>query len=156
MKHCVWRLFPILLLLVFITGCGQDTQELSQSETALQSPTAALNIPPSKPPVKADRPPAQAPPIEPKPEGTPSAQAADISKPSSEAPQEMPDALVVGAWMLGMLSGGQFNADTGKYEGGASGMGQIYTFKARMEPIRHSSLAISFGSRAITALGTAC
>ncbi len=39
------------------------------------------------------------------------------------------DASVVGSWTLGMLSGGQFNADTGKYEGGASGMGQVYTFK---------------------------
>ncbi len=39
------------------------------------------------------------------------------------------DASVVGSWTLGMLSGGQFNAGTGKYEGGASGMGQIYTFK---------------------------
>lgn len=39
------------------------------------------------------------------------------------------DASVEGAWMLGMLSDGQFNADTGKYQGGASGMGQIYTFQ---------------------------
>lgn len=39
------------------------------------------------------------------------------------------DASVVGSWVLGTLSGGQFNADTGKYEGGAAGMGQIYTFK---------------------------
>jgi hypothetical protein len=57
------------------------------------------------------------------------------AQPAPEAP-EVPakqpagtDASVVGAWTLGMLSGGQFSADTGKYEGGASGMGQIYTFK---------------------------
>ncbi len=38
-------------------------------------------------------------------------------------------ASVVGSWVLGNLSGGQFNAATGKYEGGASGLGQIYTFR---------------------------
>lgn len=36
---------------------------------------------------------------------------------------------VVGTWILGTLSGGQFNAVSGKYEGGASGLGQLYTFK---------------------------
>lgn len=36
---------------------------------------------------------------------------------------------VVGTWVLGTLSGGRFNAVTGKYEGGASGLGQRYTFK---------------------------
>ena len=38
-------------------------------------------------------------------------------------------ASVEGVWTLGMLSGGAFNAATGKYEGGASGMGQVYTFR---------------------------
>ena len=54
------------------------------------------------------------------------------AEPASEASTTQvagTDASVVGSWTLGMLSGGQFNADTGKYEGGASGMGQIYTFK---------------------------
>lgn len=37
---------------------------------------------------------------------------------------------VVGTWILGTLSGGQFNTATGKYEGGATGLGQRYTFKA--------------------------
>lgn len=36
---------------------------------------------------------------------------------------------VAGAWTLGTLSGGTFNAASGKYEGGATGLGQIYTFK---------------------------
>lgn len=39
------------------------------------------------------------------------------------------DASVVGTWTLGALSGGQFNSVSGRYEGGASGLGQIYTFK---------------------------
>ncbi len=55
-------------------------------------------------------------------EGTASPKGADASAKSA-------DTSVVGSWTLGMLSGGQFNAGTGKYEGGASGMGQIYTFK---------------------------
>jgi len=49
------------------------------------------------------------------------------AEPASEASTTQvagTDASVVGSWTLGMLSGGQFNADTGKYEGGASGMGQ--------------------------------
>lgn len=37
---------------------------------------------------------------------------------------------VIGTWVLGTLSGGNFNSATGKYEGGASGLGQYYTFKA--------------------------
>lgn len=37
---------------------------------------------------------------------------------------------VVGTWVLGTLSGGTFNATSGKYEGGATGLGQTYTFKA--------------------------
>ncbi len=36
---------------------------------------------------------------------------------------------VAGTWVLGTLSGGQFNTATGKYEGGASGLGQMYAFK---------------------------
>ncbi|MBR0599867.1 S-layer homology domain-containing protein [Sinanaerobacter chloroacetimidivorans] len=36
---------------------------------------------------------------------------------------------VVGTWVLGSLAGGTFNAASGKYEGGASGLGQTYTFK---------------------------
>ena len=45
-----------------------------------------------------------------------------------EVPSEMPDTSVLGTWMLGMVSMGELNADTGKYED-AYGMGQIYTFK---------------------------
>ena len=37
---------------------------------------------------------------------------------------------VVGTWILGTLTGGRFNASSGKYEGGASGLGQQYTFNA--------------------------
>ncbi len=37
---------------------------------------------------------------------------------------------LVGQWALGTVSWGQFNADTGKYEGGGSGLGQIYNFKS--------------------------
>lgn len=37
-------------------------------------------------------------------------------------------ASIAGTWILGSLSGGQFNAATGKYEGGATGLGQRYTF----------------------------
>lgn len=37
---------------------------------------------------------------------------------------------IVGAWTLGTLSGGTFNSSSEKYEGGASGLGMIYTFKA--------------------------
>lgn len=36
---------------------------------------------------------------------------------------------IVGKWVLGDLSGGQFNASSGRYAGGATGLGQIYTFK---------------------------
>ncbi len=37
---------------------------------------------------------------------------------------------ITGTWVLGTLSGGNYNASTGKYEGGASGLGQTYTFKS--------------------------
>lgn len=43
--------------------------------------------------------------------------------------QNTSNASVIGTWVLGNVSGGRFNAATGKYEGGASGLGQIYTFK---------------------------
>ena len=48
--------------------------------------------------------------------------------PGSSAP-EGTSSSILGTWVLGTLSGGQFNAVTGKYEGGASGLGQQYTFK---------------------------
>jgi hypothetical protein len=125
-------LFPILLLLVFITGCGQGTQEQSQSEPAPQSPTTEQSIPLRIPPVKDEQPSVQTPPVEIKPEGSPTLQAADTSKPSPEVPpetpQEAPDTPVEGAWMLGMVSMGELNTDTGKYDD-AQGMGQVYTFK---------------------------
>lgn len=49
---------------------------------------------------------------------------AQASKPAADT------ASIVGKWVLGSISGGQFNASTGKYEGGATGLGQIYNFKA--------------------------
>ncbi len=42
----------------------------------------------------------------------------------------VPNGSVNGTWVLGNLSGGKFNAVSGKYEGGASGLGQIYNFKS--------------------------
>jgi hypothetical protein len=45
------------------------------------------------------------------------------SKPAADT------ASIVGKWVLGNISGGQFNASTGRYEGGATGLGQIYNFK---------------------------
>ncbi len=39
-------------------------------------------------------------------------------------------ASVVGTWILGDLSGGTFNAASGRYEGGATGLGHRYTFNA--------------------------
>lgn len=44
-------------------------------------------------------------------------------------PPQANNGSVTGTWVLGTLSGGTFNAATGKYEGGASGLGQYYTFK---------------------------
>lgn len=44
--------------------------------------------------------------------------------------QTASDSSVVGTWVLGTLSGGKFNATTGKYEGGAAGLGQVYNFKS--------------------------
>ncbi|NLZ91817.1 MAG: hypothetical protein GX918_07845 [Clostridiales bacterium] len=49
--------------------------------------------------------------------------------PADNAP-EATSPSVAGTWILGTLSGGRFNAATGKYEGGASGLGQRYTFKS--------------------------
>lgn len=37
---------------------------------------------------------------------------------------------LVGKWVLGTISGEQFNSSTGKYEGGATGLGQMYNFKS--------------------------
>lgn len=54
------------------------------------------------------------------------------TKPDPEAATARPtdtDSSVVGSWTLGMLSGGQFSASTGKYEGGTTGLGMVYTFK---------------------------
>ncbi|MCQ1529349.1 S-layer homology domain-containing protein [Lutispora saccharofermentans] len=48
---------------------------------------------------------------------------------STAAPSGSSTNSVAGTWVLGTLSGGTFNAVSGKYEGGASGLGQIYTFK---------------------------
>jgi len=53
----------------------------------------------------------------------------DTIKAAPAAAVPIASASVVGTWILGTLSGGQFNAVTGKYEGGASGLGQMYTFK---------------------------
>ncbi len=39
------------------------------------------------------------------------------------------DDSIVGTWTLGTLSGGRFNAASGQYEGGVTGLGQQYTFK---------------------------
>lgn len=36
---------------------------------------------------------------------------------------------VLGTWMLGMVSGAEFDSATGQYLGGASGMGQLYLFR---------------------------
>ncbi|MDX9872462.1 MAG: S-layer homology domain-containing protein [Clostridia bacterium] len=49
--------------------------------------------------------------------------------PAAPPPAAPAGASVVGTWTLGALSGGQFNAATGKYEGGATGLGMVYTFK---------------------------
>jgi hypothetical protein len=57
------------------------------------------------------------------------AQSAPAVTPTPAAAAPAASASVVGSWVLGDLSGGQFNAATGKYEGGASGLGQIYTFR---------------------------
>jgi hypothetical protein len=35
---------------------------------------------------------------------------------------------IAGTWVMGTLTGGNFNAETGKYEGGMSGLGMMYTF----------------------------
>lgn len=35
---------------------------------------------------------------------------------------------IAGTWVMGTLTGGNFNAKTGKYEGGMSGLGMMYTF----------------------------
>ncbi len=54
----------------------------------------------------------------------------DGGQTSTTSPTQTDHSLVIGSWVLGNLSGGAFNAVTGKYEGGATGLGQIYTFKA--------------------------
>jgi len=38
------------------------------------------------------------------------------------------DISIIGTWVMGTLTGGSFNAGTGKYEGGMSGLGMMYTF----------------------------
>lgn len=40
------------------------------------------------------------------------------------------DGSITGTWTLGNLTGGTFNTVTGKYEGGATGLGQTYRFNA--------------------------
>jgi hypothetical protein len=64
----------------------------------------------------------------------------DTIKGSSTEPQPgSGNASVIGKWVLGTLSGGQFNAASGKYEGGASGLGHIYIFR---EDGTYTALAI--------------
>lgn len=58
---------------------------------------------------------------------TPSAPSVTITPP---AQQNTSNDSVVGTWVLGNVSGGKFNSATGKYEGGAAGLGQIYNFQA--------------------------
>ena len=53
----------------------------------------------------------------------------DIKSGATTSQPAATDSSVVGSWVLGTLSGGNFNSATGKYEGGASGLGQIYTFR---------------------------
>lgn len=134
MKHRLLRLLPILLLLVFVIGCGQSTEEPGQLKSASESSSASQIIP-SIPelPVEADESADTVAPDVLVPENGSLAGKEDILEPPLATPStSTPTAKesVEGVWTLGMLSGGQFNAGTGKYEGGASGMGQIYTFKA--------------------------
>lgn len=53
----------------------------------------------------------------------------DIKSGAATSQTGATDSSVIGSWALGTLSGGKFNSATGKYEGGASGLGQIYTFR---------------------------
>jgi hypothetical protein len=48
----------------------------------------------------------------------------------SKAAASSANAPVIGTWSLGNISGGRYNAVSGKYEGGATGLGQTYIFKA--------------------------
>jgi len=132
-KHHFLRLLPILLLLVVVIGCGHSTEEPSQLESASESSSAAQSIP-SIPelPAEADESADTVAPDVPEPENSSLAGEEDILEPPLATPStSTPTAKesIEGVWTLGMLSGGQFNAGTGKYEGGATGMGQIYTFK---------------------------
>jgi len=49
---------------------------------------------------------------------------------NTEQPAQTSSDSIVGSWVLGDLTGGTFNRATGKYEGGATGLGQLYTFRA--------------------------
>ena len=133
MKHRFWILFPFLLLLVLIIGCGQSTAELGQVETVPEtSSTAQSVLPTPDPSPEADGPADTITPDVPEADNDALTGAEDILEPPPVAPSASTSTAgesVEGAWTLGMLSGGQYNAETGKYEGGATGMGQIYTFK---------------------------
>ena len=133
MKHRFWIMLPFLLLLVLIIGCGQSTAELGQVETVPEtSSTAQSVLPTPDPSPEADAPAETITPDVPEPEkGTPTEEEDVVEPPPVAPPVSTPTSSgsVQGAWALGMLSGGQYNAETGKYEGGATGMGQIYTFK---------------------------
>lgn len=54
----------------------------------------------------------------------------DIKATSGDTSPVNTDLSIAGTWVMGNLSGGKFNAETGKYEGGASGLGMMYIFNA--------------------------
>lgn len=51
------------------------------------------------------------------------------TEPVPEEPAAL-DSTVVGSWILGTVTGAKYNQSTGKYEGGATGLGQEYIFKS--------------------------
>lgn len=53
----------------------------------------------------------------------------DIKATSGNTAPESPVFPVAGTWTMGTLSGGKWSTATGRYEGGASGLGMTYTFK---------------------------
>ena len=129
MKELLLRIFPLLLAILLLVGCRKDTRtpdleniELEQSKQVQEVAKLQESVP------EESEPSAETSPEDSMVEEEAESIALEEEIESLVSEQETGKDSVVGSWVLGNLTGGDFNPDTGKYEGGASGLGQLYTF----------------------------
>ncbi len=156
MKELLLRIFPLLLAILLLVGCRKDTRtpdleniELEQSKQVQEVAKLQESVPEESEPSAETSPEdsmveeeAESIALEEEAESIALEEEAESIALEEEAEsieleeeieslvseQETGKDSVVGSWVLGNLTGGDFNPDTGKYEGGASGLGQLYTF----------------------------